>query len=162
MTSQPRSCQGSSRCPWCVVVTENEAKLEIKDKGMTTYLTNWKNKIYCVQHSRQAPTAVSIGITLFLSLKVVWVVTFIFTVLLNPDLGLAASIGFSMLTVIFRTQLWGPTHLCLHRHTCLVWESVNQLKSHPAIPDHTLNKKLLRVANTLPCFVCIPDQSTPY
>lgn len=35
----------------------------------------------------------------------VWVVTFILTVLLNPDLGLAASIGFSMLTVIFRTQL---------------------------------------------------------
>lgn len=38
-------------------------------------------------------------------LQVVWVVTFILTVLLNPDLGLAAAIGFSMLTVIFRTQL---------------------------------------------------------
>ncbi|XP_068192853.1 solute carrier family 26 member 6-like [Antennarius striatus] len=35
----------------------------------------------------------------------VWVVTFIFTVLLNPDLGLAASIAFSILTIIFRTQL---------------------------------------------------------
>ncbi|KAM8754074.1 solute carrier family 26 member 6 isoform 1-T2 [Acanthopagrus schlegelii] len=35
----------------------------------------------------------------------VWLVTFILTVLLNPDLGLAASIGFSLLTVIFRTQL---------------------------------------------------------
>ncbi|KAK3566486.1 hypothetical protein QTP86_034064 [Hemibagrus guttatus] len=35
----------------------------------------------------------------------VWVMTFIFTVLLNPDLGLAASIVFSMFTVIFRTQL---------------------------------------------------------
>lgn len=35
----------------------------------------------------------------------VWVATFILTVLLNPDLGLAASIAFSMLTVIFRTQL---------------------------------------------------------
>lgn len=35
----------------------------------------------------------------------VWLVTFILTVLLNPDLGLAASIAFSMLTVIFRTQL---------------------------------------------------------
>uniref|UniRef100_A0A672FX40 STAS domain-containing protein n=1 Tax=Salarias fasciatus TaxID=181472 RepID=A0A672FX40_SALFA len=35
----------------------------------------------------------------------VWVVTFILTVLLNPDVGLAASIGFSLLTVIFRTQL---------------------------------------------------------
>ncbi|XP_054464404.1 solute carrier family 26 member 6-like [Anoplopoma fimbria] len=36
---------------------------------------------------------------------VVWVATFLLTLLLNPDLGLAASIGFSMLTVIFRTQL---------------------------------------------------------
>ncbi|XP_062248254.1 solute carrier family 26 member 6 [Platichthys flesus] len=36
---------------------------------------------------------------------VIWVATFILTVLLNPDIGLAASIGFSMLTVIFRTQL---------------------------------------------------------
>ncbi|XP_023190403.1 solute carrier family 26 member 6 isoform X1 [Xiphophorus maculatus] len=35
----------------------------------------------------------------------VWVATFILTVLLNPDLGLAAAIAFSMLTVIFRTQL---------------------------------------------------------
>ncbi|XP_060930629.1 solute carrier family 26 member 6-like [Limanda limanda] len=36
---------------------------------------------------------------------VIWVATFIFTLLLNSDMGLAASIGFSMLTVIFRTQL---------------------------------------------------------
>ncbi|XP_077370954.1 solute carrier family 26 member 6 isoform X1 [Festucalex cinctus] len=36
---------------------------------------------------------------------VVWIATFLLTVMLNPDLGLAASIGFSMLTVIFRTQL---------------------------------------------------------
>ncbi|XP_050973560.1 solute carrier family 26 member 6 [Labeo rohita] len=36
---------------------------------------------------------------------VVWVMTLILTVLLNPDLGLAASIAFSILTVIFRTQL---------------------------------------------------------
>ncbi|XP_021174291.2 solute carrier family 26 member 6 isoform X1 [Fundulus heteroclitus] len=35
----------------------------------------------------------------------IWVVSFILTVLLNPDLGLAAAIAFSMLTVIFRTQL---------------------------------------------------------
>uniref|UniRef100_A0A8C5DBM6 Solute carrier family 26 member 6-like n=1 Tax=Gouania willdenowi TaxID=441366 RepID=A0A8C5DBM6_GOUWI len=43
----------------------------------------------------------------------VWVVTFILTVLLNPDLGLAAAIGFSMLTVIFRTQL--PKYSALGR-----------------------------------------------
>uniref|UniRef100_A0A8C7XQ84 Solute carrier family 26 member 6 n=1 Tax=Oryzias sinensis TaxID=183150 RepID=A0A8C7XQ84_9TELE len=35
----------------------------------------------------------------------IWIATFILTLLLNPDLGLAASIAFSMLTVIFRTQL---------------------------------------------------------
>uniref|UniRef100_A0A8C7QQM8 STAS domain-containing protein n=1 Tax=Oncorhynchus mykiss TaxID=8022 RepID=A0A8C7QQM8_ONCMY len=35
----------------------------------------------------------------------VWLVTLVCTILLNLDLGLAASIGFSMLTVIFRTQL---------------------------------------------------------
>uniref|UniRef100_A0A8D3E0R3 SLC26A/SulP transporter domain-containing protein n=1 Tax=Scophthalmus maximus TaxID=52904 RepID=A0A8D3E0R3_SCOMX len=41
----------------------------------------------------------------------IWVATFILTVLLNPDIGLAASIGFAMLTVIFRTQL--PTYSLL-------------------------------------------------
>ncbi|KAF3860188.1 hypothetical protein F7725_000443 [Dissostichus mawsoni] len=41
----------------------------------------------------------------------IWVVTFILTILFNPDLGLAGSIGFSMLTVIFRTQL--PTYSIL-------------------------------------------------
>ncbi|XP_017266745.1 solute carrier family 26 member 6 [Kryptolebias marmoratus] len=35
----------------------------------------------------------------------IWIATFILTLLLNPDLGLAAAIVFSMLTVIFRTQL---------------------------------------------------------
>nr|XP_046252500.1 solute carrier family 26 member 6-like isoform X2 [Scatophagus argus] len=35
----------------------------------------------------------------------VWLVTFISTILLNLDLGLAVSIGFSMLTVIFKMQL---------------------------------------------------------
>ncbi|XP_069045670.1 solute carrier family 26 member 6-like isoform X3 [Lepisosteus oculatus] len=34
----------------------------------------------------------------------VWVMTLILTLLLNPDLGLAASIAFALLTVIFRTQ----------------------------------------------------------
>uniref|UniRef100_A0A8C8JZU8 STAS domain-containing protein n=1 Tax=Oncorhynchus tshawytscha TaxID=74940 RepID=A0A8C8JZU8_ONCTS len=46
--------------------------------------------------------------TLWKSNKVdmlVWVATLILTVLFNPDIGLAASIAFSMLTVIFRTQL---------------------------------------------------------
>ncbi|KAJ1110951.1 hypothetical protein NDU88_008297 [Pleurodeles waltl] len=36
---------------------------------------------------------------------VVWVATFVATLLLNLDLGLAASVGFALLTVVFRTQL---------------------------------------------------------
>ncbi|NXO82184.1 S26A6 protein, partial [Sitta europaea] len=46
--------------------------------------------------------------TLWKSNKVdllVWIVTFIATLLLNLDIGLAASVGFGLLTVIFRTQL---------------------------------------------------------
>ncbi|KAM8862956.1 solute carrier family 26 member 6-like isoform 2-T2 [Spinachia spinachia] len=37
--------------------------------------------------------------------KLVWLVTFTSTILLNLDLGLAVSIAFSVLTLIFRTQL---------------------------------------------------------
>ncbi|NXD22211.1 S26A6 protein, partial [Spelaeornis formosus] len=36
---------------------------------------------------------------------VVWIVTFIATLLLNLDIGLAVSVAFGLLTVIFRTQL---------------------------------------------------------
>uniref|UniRef100_A0A8D2NI05 STAS domain-containing protein n=1 Tax=Zonotrichia albicollis TaxID=44394 RepID=A0A8D2NI05_ZONAL len=46
--------------------------------------------------------------TLWKSNKVdllVWIVTFIATLLLNLDIGLAASVAFGLLTVIFRTQL---------------------------------------------------------
>ena len=39
------------------------------------------------------------------SLQVVWIVTFVATLILNLDIGLAASVGFGLLTVIFRTQL---------------------------------------------------------
>ncbi|XP_060775622.1 solute carrier family 26 member 6, like [Neoarius graeffei] len=34
----------------------------------------------------------------------VWLVTWVFTVLFNVDMGLAASVGFALFTVIFRTQ----------------------------------------------------------
>ncbi|XP_029579769.1 solute carrier family 26 member 6 isoform X2 [Salmo trutta] len=50
-------------------------------------------------------TVLQLG-TLFEELpKLVWLVTLVCTILLNLDLGLAASIAFSLLTVIFRTQL---------------------------------------------------------
>lgn len=38
-------------------------------------------------------------------LQMVWVVTFLATLLLNLDIGLGASVAFGLLTVIFRTQL---------------------------------------------------------
>lgn len=37
--------------------------------------------------------------------QMVWIVTFVATLLLNLDIGLAASVAFGLLTVIFRTQL---------------------------------------------------------
>uniref|UniRef100_A0A6Q2YBN9 STAS domain-containing protein n=1 Tax=Esox lucius TaxID=8010 RepID=A0A6Q2YBN9_ESOLU len=50
-------------------------------------------------------TVLQLG-TLFEELpKMVWLVTLVCTVLLNLDIGLAASIAFSLLTVIFRSQL---------------------------------------------------------
>ncbi|XP_034000477.1 solute carrier family 26 member 6 isoform X1 [Trematomus bernacchii] len=65
----------------------------------------------------------------------IWVVTFIFTILFNPDLGLAASIGFSMLTVIFRTQL--PTYSILGQvpdtDIYRPLEGYNQVKRVPGI-----------------------------
>lgn len=39
------------------------------------------------------------------SLQLVWIVTFVATLLLNLDIGLAASVAFGLLTVIFRSQL---------------------------------------------------------
>lgn len=38
-------------------------------------------------------------------LQMVWIVTFVATLLLNLDIGLGASVAFGLLTVIFRTQL---------------------------------------------------------
>ncbi|XP_075430648.1 solute carrier family 26 member 6-like isoform X1 [Ascaphus truei] len=35
----------------------------------------------------------------------IWLVTFIATILLNMDIGLAVSVGFSLLTIVFRTQI---------------------------------------------------------
>ncbi|XP_054646049.1 solute carrier family 26 member 6 [Dunckerocampus dactyliophorus] len=66
---------------------------------------------------------------------VIWVTTFILTLLLNPDLGLAAAIGFSMLTVIFRTQL--PKYSALGQvpgtDIYRPLEDYNQVKELPGI-----------------------------
>ncbi|KAL1249673.1 hypothetical protein QQF64_020678 [Cirrhinus molitorella] len=65
----------------------------------------------------------------------VWVVTFLCTVLLNLDLGLAASIIFTLLTVIFRTQR--PRYSLLGRvsgtELYLETESYKEAKAIPGI-----------------------------
>lgn len=65
---------------------------------------------------------------------VVWVVTFILTVLLNPDIGLAASIAFSLLTVIFRTQL--PTYSLLGQIPDTdIYRPLNSYEQVKPVPD---------------------------
>uniref|UniRef100_A0A672KFC1 Solute carrier family 26 member 6 n=1 Tax=Sinocyclocheilus grahami TaxID=75366 RepID=A0A672KFC1_SINGR len=63
---------------------------------------------------------------------VVWVMTLILTVLFNPDMGLAASIAFSILTVVFRTQLnnpqmhiklWHMHHFFIEIHGIMIFRS---------------------------------------
>ncbi|XDV45579.1 hypothetical protein PO909_013658 [Leuciscus waleckii] len=65
----------------------------------------------------------------------VWLVTFLCTVLLNLDLGLAASIIFTLLTVIFRTQR--PSYSLLGRvpdtELYLETESYKEAKAIPGI-----------------------------
>uniref|UniRef100_A0A6Q2XGV2 STAS domain-containing protein n=1 Tax=Esox lucius TaxID=8010 RepID=A0A6Q2XGV2_ESOLU len=68
--------------------------------------------------------------TLWRSNKVdmlVWLATLILTVLFNPDMGLAASIAFSMLTVIFRT------HLSILKRGLVQRTLVSQVKEIPGI-----------------------------
>ncbi|CAL9702817.1 unnamed protein product [Knipowitschia caucasica] len=65
---------------------------------------------------------------------VIWVVTFVLTVLLNPDLGLAASIAFALLTVIFRTQL--PTYSLLGQIPDTdVYRPVDSYEEVTQVPD---------------------------
>uniref|UniRef100_A0A8C1QXD5 Solute carrier family 26 member 6 n=1 Tax=Cyprinus carpio TaxID=7962 RepID=A0A8C1QXD5_CYPCA len=64
---------------------------------------------------------------------VVWVMTMILTVLLNPDLGLAASIAFSILTVVFRTQLIIIIILCYFEYNFSVLFAHLQVKEIPGI-----------------------------
>ncbi|KAG9340301.1 hypothetical protein JZ751_021748 [Albula glossodonta] len=64
----------------------------------------------------------------------VWVVTFILTVLFNPDLGLAASIAFSLLTVVFRTQL--PQYSILGQVPGTdIYKPVEEYKMVKQVPD---------------------------
>uniref|UniRef100_A0A8C6WFF2 Solute carrier family 26 member 6 n=1 Tax=Neogobius melanostomus TaxID=47308 RepID=A0A8C6WFF2_9GOBI len=65
---------------------------------------------------------------------VVWIVTFVLTVLLNPDIGLAASIAFSLLTVIFRTQL--PTYSLLGQIPDTdIYRPLNSYEQVKKVPD---------------------------
>ena len=82
--------------------------------------------------------------------------TLILTVLFNPDLGLAASIAFSMLTVIFRTQLWARLHKHTHIHTLIHTQREKVRESERERLTETTTQKTLTFSvslfrNTLVC-----------
>ncbi|NXE64894.1 S26A6 protein, partial [Calcarius ornatus] len=85
--------------------------------------------------------------TLWKSNKVdllVWVVTFIATLLLNLDIGLAASVAFGLLTVIFRTQL--PHYSMLGRISDTdVYRDVKEYEMAQEIPG----VKIFRSSSTI-------------
>ncbi|XP_067908118.1 solute carrier family 26 member 6-like isoform X1 [Heterodontus francisci] len=64
---------------------------------------------------------------------IVWIVTVIFTVLLGMDFGLAASIAFALLTVIFQTQL--PKYSILGQvSTTDIYRDIRQFDEAKEIP----------------------------
>ncbi|XP_042736120.1 solute carrier family 26 member 6 isoform X2 [Lagopus leucura] len=74
----------------------------------------------------------------------VWVVTFIATLLLNLDIGLGASVAFALLTVIFRTQL--PHYSILGRVTDTdVYKDVAEYKKAQEVPGI----KIFRSSSTI-------------
>ncbi|NXL48103.1 S26A6 protein, partial [Podilymbus podiceps] len=74
----------------------------------------------------------------------VWIVTFVATLLLNLDIGLAASVAFGLLTVIFRTQL--PHYSILGRISDTdVYKDVAEYQKAQEIPG----VKIFRSSSTL-------------
>uniref|UniRef100_A0A8C9EIK2 Solute carrier family 26 member 6 n=1 Tax=Pavo cristatus TaxID=9049 RepID=A0A8C9EIK2_PAVCR len=74
----------------------------------------------------------------------VWVVTFIATLLLNLDIGLGASVAFALLTVIFRTQL--PHYSILGRVTDTdVYKDVAEYEKAQEVPGI----KIFRSSSTI-------------
>ncbi|NXJ75360.1 S26A6 protein, partial [Trogon melanurus] len=74
----------------------------------------------------------------------VWIVTFVATLLLNLDIGLGASVAFSLLTVIFRTQL--PHYSILGRiSNTEVYRDVAEYQMAQEIPG----VKIFRSSSTL-------------
>ncbi|NWR61923.1 S26A6 protein, partial [Bucorvus abyssinicus] len=74
----------------------------------------------------------------------VWIVTFVATLLLNLDIGLAASVAFGLLTVIFRTQL--PHYSILGRISDTdVYRDVAEYQMAQEIPG----VKIFRSSSTL-------------
>ncbi|XP_015730864.1 solute carrier family 26 member 6 [Coturnix japonica] len=74
----------------------------------------------------------------------VWVVTFIATLLLNLDIGLGASVAFALLTVIFRTQL--PHYSILGRVTDTnVYKDVAEYEKAEEVPGI----KIFRSSSTI-------------
>ncbi|XP_069592438.1 solute carrier family 26 member 6-like isoform X2 [Ranitomeya imitator] len=63
----------------------------------------------------------------------VWLVTFVATILLNLDLGLGVSVAFSLLTIIFRTQ-WPHYSLLGQVSSTDIYRDVTQYKQALEIP----------------------------
>ncbi|KAM6126481.1 solute carrier family 26 member 6 [Phoenicopterus ruber ruber] len=75
---------------------------------------------------------------------IVWIVTFVATLLLNLDIGLAASVAFGLLTVIFRTQL--PHYSILGRISDTdVYKDVAEYQMAQEVPG----VKIFRSSSTL-------------
>ncbi|NP_001239183.1 solute carrier family 26 member 6 [Gallus gallus] len=74
----------------------------------------------------------------------IWVVTFVATLLLNLDIGLGASVAFALLTVIFRTQL--PHYSILGRVTDTdVYKDVAEYEKAQEVPGI----KIFRSSSTI-------------
>ncbi|XP_075687856.1 solute carrier family 26 member 6 isoform X1 [Rhinoderma darwinii] len=63
----------------------------------------------------------------------IWLVTFVATILLNLDLGLAVSVAFSLLTVIFRTQ-WPHYSMLGQVSSTDIYRDVSQYKQALEVP----------------------------
>lgn len=111
--------------------------------GEAVKLTWWEVKIVRVESG-----SVSLFLT-FCAPQVVWIVTWVSTLLFNMDLGLVASIIFALLTVIFRTQMWDSCFRTLH---CLCELMVNEgflsmLHFKTLLGQHTLFWETYQVLN---------------
>lgn len=76
-------------------------------KQHSDVVTLWRSSKIDLVRGQSSEGLIWISVISFdiLCSQVVWILTWVSTLLFNMDLGLAASIIFALLTVIFRTQM---------------------------------------------------------